>query len=205
MWGITSSKLQRHSRHATNSPSSPTGPKSKLANGRTVTNLASYNFYNLVANETLKDKAIQVLRTYGVGPCSPPGFYGTQDVHIKTEADIAAHLGAAACIVYAQAFSTISSVIPAFSKRGDVIVADKAVNFAIRKGIQISRSSVWWYEHNDLRDMERVLEKVVKEQARKPLTRRFIVTEGLSENVGDMIDLPKIVCVMDFAISSAMG
>ena len=198
MLGITSSKLQRHSRHATDSSSSPTGPKSKLANGRTVTNLASYNFYNLVANETLKEKAIQVLRTYGVGPCSPPGFYGTQDVHIKTEADIAAHLGAAACIVYAQAFSTISSVIPAFSKRGDVIVADKAVNFAIRKGIQISRSSVWWYEHNDLKDMERVLEKVVKEQARKPLTRRFIVTEGLSENVGDIIDLPKIVCLIDF-------
>ncbi|MCJ1274083.1 serine palmitoyltransferase component [Puttea exsequens] len=171
----------------------PTGPKSKLSNGRTVTNLASYNFYNLVANETLKEKAIQVLRTYGVGPCSPPGFYGTQDVHIKTEADIAQHLGTLACIVYAQAFSTISSVIPAFSKRGDIIVADKAVNFAIRKGIQISRSTVRWYEHNDVEDMERVLEKVVREQRKKPLTRRFIVTEGLFENVGDMLDLPKII------------
>ena len=112
---------------------------------------------------------------------------------MKTEADIAAHLGAPACIVYAQAFSTISSVIPAFSKRGDIIVADQAVNFAIRKGIQISRSTVRWYKHNDLDDMQRVLEKVVKEQAKKPLTRRFIVTEGLFENVGDMIDLPKIV------------
>ena len=112
---------------------------------------------------------------------------------MKTEADIAAHLGAPACIVYAQAFSTISSVIPAFSKRGDIIVADQAVNYAIRKGIQISRSTVRWYKHNDLDDMQRVLEKVVKEQAKKPLTRRFIVTEGLFENVGDMIDLPKIV------------
>lgn len=159
-----------------------------------MTNLASYNFYNLVANETLKEKAIQVLRTYGVGPCSPPGFYGTQDVHIKTEADVAAHLGTEACIVYAQAFSTISSVIPAFSKRGDIIVADKAVNFAVRKGIQISRSSVWWYEHNDLEDLRRVLERIVKENARKPLTRRFIVTEGLSENVGDAVNLPRLVC-----------
>ncbi|KAK4697119.1 serine palmitoyltransferase, partial [Lecanoromycetidae sp. Uapishka_2] len=171
----------------------PTGPKSKLANGRTVTNLASYNFFNLVGNETLKEKAIQVLRTYGVGPCSPPGFYGTQDVHIKTEADVAQHLGAPACIVYAQAFSTISSVIPAFSKRGDIIVADKAVNYAIRKGIQISRSTVMWYEHNDVEDMQRVLDKVVRVQAKKPLTRRFIVTEGLFENVGDMVDLPKII------------
>jgi len=72
-------------------------------------------------------------------------------------------------------------------------VADKAVNYAIRKGIQISRSSVRWYEHNDLEDMQRVLERVVREQSKKPLTRRFIITEGLFENVGDMVDLPKIV------------
>ncbi|KAL9603653.1 MAG: hypothetical protein Q9219_000972 [cf. Caloplaca sp. 3 TL-2023] len=171
----------------------PTGPKSKLSNGRVVTNVASYNFYNLAGNEFLKEKAIQTLRLYGVGPCGPPGFYGTQDVHMKTEADIASHLGTTACIVYAQAFSTISSVIPAFSKRGDIIVADKAVNFAIRKGMQISRSSIRWYEHNDMEDLQNVLASVVKEQAKKPLTRRFIVTEGLFENIGDMVDLAKVI------------
>ncbi|KAF2835939.1 glycosyltransferase family 48 protein [Patellaria atrata CBS 101060] len=171
----------------------PTGPKTKLSNGKTVTNLASYNYYNFVANESLKEKAVQTLRTYGVGPCGPPGFYGTQDVHIKTEQDISAHLGTAACIVYAQAFSTISSVIPAFSKRGDIIVADKAINYSARKGIQISRSQVRWFEHNDLEDLERVLQKITKEQAKKPLTRRFIVTEGLFENVGDICDLPKLI------------
>ncbi|KAI1612347.1 serine palmitoyltransferase [Exophiala viscosa] len=171
----------------------PSGPRAKLSNGRTVTNLASYNFYNFTSNENLKERAIQTLRTYGVGPCGPPGFYGTQDVHMKIEADIAAFLGTTACIIYAQAFSTISSVIPAFSKRGDIIVADKAVNYAIRKGIQISRSSVRWYEHNDMEDLQRVLAKVTKEQAKKPLTRRFIITEGLFENVGDIVDLPKII------------
>lgn len=158
-----------------------------------VTNVASYNFYNLAGNEALKEKAIQTLRTYGVGPCGPRGFYGTQDVHMKTEADIATHLGTSTCIVYAQAFSTISSVIPAFSKRGDIIVADKAVNFAIRKGMQISRSSIRWYEHNDMEDLQNVLASVVKEQARKPLTRRFIITEGLFENIGDMVNLAKVV------------
>ncbi|KAF2827228.1 PLP-dependent transferase [Ophiobolus disseminans] len=171
----------------------PTGPKSKLSNGRTVTNLASYNYYNFIANETLKEKAIQTLRTYGVGPCGPPGFYGTQDVHMKTESDVAAHLGVPACIIYAQSFSTISSVIPSFCKRGDIIVADKAVNYAVRKGLQISRSTIRWYEHNDMEDLENVLKKVVKEQAKKPLTRRFIITEGLFENIGDVINLPKLV------------
>ncbi|KAK5075220.1 serine palmitoyltransferase component [Lithohypha guttulata] len=172
----------------------PTGPKCRLQTGRTVTNLASYNFYNLVSNEQLKERAIQTLRTYGVGPCGPPGFYGTQDVHMKIEADIAAFLGTTACIIYAQAFSAASSVIPAFSKRGDIIVADKAVNYSIRKGLQISRSQVRWYEHGDMADLERVLARVQKEQAaKKQLTRRFIVTEGLFENTGDMVDLPKII------------
>jgi serine palmitoyltransferase len=172
---------------------SPTGPKVKLAHGRNVTNLASYNFYNFNANEQIKEKAIQTLRTYGVGPCGPPQFYGTQDVHMKTEADIASHLGTEGCIVYAQAFSTISSVIPAFCKRGDIIVADKAVNYSIRKGLEISRSNIKWFNHGDMEDLERVMERVVKDQAKKKLTRRFIVTEGLFETTGDCVDLPTLV------------
>ncbi|KAL2751953.1 hypothetical protein ACRALDRAFT_1066400 [Sodiomyces alcalophilus JCM 7366] len=171
----------------------PSGPKSKLSNGRTVTNLATYNFYNFNANEQIKEKAIQTLRTYGVGPCGPPQFYGTQDVHMKTEADIANYLGTEGCIVYAQAFSTISSVIPAFCKRGDIIVADRAVNYSIRRGLEISRSSIKWYQHGDMDDLERVMQKVVKEQAGKKLTRRFIVAEGLFEMTGDSVDLPKLV------------
>ncbi|KAI5310646.1 serine palmitoyltransferase component [Ascosphaera atra] len=172
---------------------SPTGPKSRLSNGRSVFNFASNNVYNYVANEQIKERAIDTLRNYGVGPCGPPGFYGTQDVHMQTESDVAAFLGVSACIIYAQAFSTISSVIPAFSKRGDIIVADKACNYAIRKGLEISRSRVRWYMHNDMADLERVLATVVMEERKKPLTRRFIITEGLFENPGDMTDLPAII------------
>lgn len=162
-------------------------------NGKTVTNLASHNYYNLVSNDLIKERAIQILRNYGVGACGPPGFYGTQDVHMDTEKEIARFLGAKECIVYAHSFSTISSVIPSFSKRGDIIVADRAVNFAIQKGLQVSRSTIRWFNHNDMEDLERVLAQVQLEQKRKPLTRRFIVTEGLFEATGDMPDLPKII------------
>lgn len=173
---------------------SPTGPKVKLLNGRTVTNLASYNFYNFNANEQIKEKAIQTLRTYGVGPCGPPQFYGTQDVHVKAEADIANYLGTEGCIVYAQSFSTVSSVIPAFCKRGDVIIADEAVNYSIRKGLQASRSNIKWFKHGQMDDLERVMKAVALEQAKgKRLTRRFIVTEGLFETCGDVTDLPSLV------------
>ncbi|GAM83300.1 hypothetical protein ANO11243_012870 [Dothideomycetidae sp. 11243] len=177
----------------------PSAPRTKLATGRTVTNLATFNHFNFINNEFLKEKAVKTLRTYGVGPCGPPGFYGTQDVHGQLEADVAAHIGLPAAIVYAQSFSTVSSVIPAFAKRGDIIVADRSINYAIRKGLQISRSIIRWYEHNDMADLERVLSELVKEHKRsnKPLTRRFIVTEGLFENVGDMVPLPELVRLKD--------
>ena len=54
------------------------GPRPKLANtGKQVFNLASYNFTGLAGNETIKMRAIETLRKYGVGSCGPPGFYGT--------------------------------------------------------------------------------------------------------------------------------
>ena len=117
------------------------------------------------------------------------------DVHMNLERDLASFLGAQSAIIYAQAFSTISSVIPAFAKRGDIIIADRGCSFSIRQGIQISRTTVKWYDHGDLGSLEEVLEGVRKEEARRggKLTRRFIVTEGIFENDGVLTDLPRLV------------
>lgn len=114
---------------------------------------------------------------------------------MKFESDVASFLGTEAAIVYSQSFSAISSVIPAFAKRGDIIVADRGVNFAIHKGLQISRSTVRWFAHGDMQDLERVLQGVDREMKRKKskLTKRFIVAEGIYENDGMMLDLPKVV------------
>ncbi|KAF8452746.1 pyridoxal phosphate-dependent transferase [Boletus edulis BED1] len=150
----------------------PIGPKPKLlSNGKPVINLASFNFAGLAGNEQIKEKAIETLRKYGLGSCGPPGFYGTVDVHLDLERNIAEFLGTEASILYSQGFSTISSVIPAFCKRGDVIVADRSVNFAIQKGIQISRSTIRWYDHNDLKSLE----------------------DASFERDGEMVDLPKLI------------
>lgn len=54
------------------------GPKPKLVNtGKTVLNLASYNFTGLAGDERITNRAIETLRKYGLGSCGPPGFYGT--------------------------------------------------------------------------------------------------------------------------------
>ncbi|KAH9972637.1 serine palmitoyltransferase [Lactifluus volemus] len=176
--------------------SGPNGPRPKLVNmAKPVLNLASYNFTGLAGNEAIKERAIETLRKYGVGSCGPPGFYGTMDVHMDLERDIADFLGTEAAILYSQGFATTPSVIAAFAKRGDIIVADRGINFAIQKGLQISRSTIRWFDHNDLKSLEEVLQSTDKEHRKRrgPLTRRFIVTEGIFERDGAIADLPKLV------------
>ncbi|KAI9438101.1 serine palmitoyltransferase [Lactarius indigo] len=112
------------------------------------------------------------LRKRGFGSCGPPGFYGTIDVHMDFERDISA-----------------------FAKRGDIIVADRGINLVVQKGLHLSRSTIRRFDHNDLKSLEDVLLSVEKERRKRrgPVTRRFIVTEGVSEKDGAMVDLPKVV------------
>ncbi|KAG1144970.1 hypothetical protein G6F37_003181 [Rhizopus arrhizus] len=174
----------------------PQSAKAKIAgHAKPLMNLATSNFLNLTASEQIRTKAVDTLRNYGVGSCGPPGFYGTIDVHMDLERDISRFLGTDDAIIYAQGFSTISSVIPAFAKRGDYLVVDDGVSFAVQKGVQISRSIVRFYKHNDMEDLEKVLNEIQAEHIKhkKRLTRRFIVTEGLFANFGDIAPLDKLV------------
>ena len=100
------------------------------------------------------------------------------DVHMDLERDIADFLSNEASILYSQGSSTIPCVISAFAKRGDIVV-DCGISFAIQKGLQISRSTIRWFEHNDPRSLEDVLLGDKRERRKRPgpLTRRLIVTE----------------------------
>ncbi|KAK9766891.1 serine palmitoyltransferase component [Basidiobolus ranarum] len=173
----------------------PPGARQKMRNGKTLVNMAAFNFLGFLGNEIFKTEAVRTLRKYGVGTCGPPGFYGTLDVHKLLEKDIANFLGTEDAIIYSQGFSTISSVIPAYVKRGDLIVCDEGANFAIQKGIQISRCKVRYFKHNDINDLEGVLQSILCEDlvTKRPVTRRFIVTEGLSLNYGDIAPLKKLI------------
>ncbi|WFD42989.1 serine C-palmitoyltransferase [Malassezia psittaci] len=161
---------------------------------RNMLNLASYNFTGLVNAPEMTAQAQRILREYGVGSCSPPGFYGTSDMHMKLEKCIADFLKKEGSIVYSQGFSTASGAVPAFCKRGDIIVADAGVSFAIHCALQLSRSTIFWYEHNNYASLEAVLQRVhLQIKDKKPLRRQFILTEGLFENDGQIANLPKVV------------
>ena len=162
---------------------------------KTYANFASHNFLGLVGDAEVHNASKAVIEKYGVGSCGPRGFYGSIDVHINCEEEIAKFMGQKHAILYSYDVATPSSVIPAFAKGGDLIIADERVNFSIKTGLHLCKSAVVFYKHNDMVDLEAKLEDVMARDKKnsKALNRRFIVCEGIYQNVGDVAPLPKLV------------
>ncbi|PIA39033.1 hypothetical protein AQUCO_02700304v1 [Aquilegia coerulea] len=133
------------------------------------------------------------LEKYGVGSCGPRGFYGTIDVHLDCEARVAKFLGTPDSILYSYGISTMFSAIPAFCKKGDVIVADAGVHWAIQNGLHLSRSTIVYFKHNDMESLECTLEKITRENKRASKVRRYIVVEAVYQNSGQIAPLDVII------------
>ncbi|UJR13823.1 hypothetical protein I4U23_000834 [Adineta vaga] len=165
--------------------------------GKKSLNFATFNFLNFVGNSRIADKAIQAVQKYGVGSCGPRGFYGTIDIHLELEERLARYFNCEEGIIYSYGFSTIASIIPAYSKRNDILFVDEGIHYAIQKGVEASRSTVKWFRHNDINDLERLLaeqEVLDKKNPKKAKTlRRFLIIEGLYMNYGDLCPLPRMV------------
>lgn len=164
-------------------------------------NLATFDFLGLGSRKELKDTAVKALTKYGCGSCGPRGFYGTIDTHEILEKDLAGMIGTPDAITFSDTEATSSTVLPAFAKRGDLIVVDDGCNDSILVGANLARCTAHYYKHNDLADLERVL-KSVRDADKKAgrgsdCQRRYVVTESLFRNHGDMIDLPKVVALCE--------
>jgi len=158
-------------------------------------NLVTMDFLGFGQRIEVEEAASAALDKYGCGSCGPRGFYGSIDVHVVLERDLAKFFKTEECIVYSDASSAPTSALPAFSNRADLLVVDDGVNDAVMTGVNLSRSRVLFFKHNDIEDLKRVLLKVQEEDKRvkrKP-QRRFIVVEGLYRNFGDVAPLDTIV------------
>ncbi|XP_017148934.1 serine palmitoyltransferase 1 [Drosophila miranda] len=167
--------------------------------GHDCLNLGSHNYLGFLEDQDILEEACKSLRKYGVGSCGPRGFYGTMDVHLELEERIAKFMDLEEAIVYSYGFSTVASAIPAYAKRGDIIFVDEAVNFAIQKGLDASRSTIAFFKHNDVKDLERLLVEQEKRDQKNPKkalkTRRFLVAEGIYMNTGKICPLPELVAL----------
>ncbi|XP_035229031.1 serine palmitoyltransferase 1-like isoform X2 [Stegodyphus dumicola] len=144
-------------------------------------NAATHNYLGLVEHPKLETAALNCLRKYGVGSCGPRGFYGTVDIHLELEANLAQFMKVEEAVLYSYGFSTISSAIPAYAKHGDVVFVDAGVNFAIQKGLVGSRSEIHFFKHNDPDDLERLLKEQAERDKRVELKNKYKVRIFIDE------------------------
>ncbi|KAL6946797.1 hypothetical protein ACO0QE_001646 [Hanseniaspora vineae] len=159
-----------------------------------VYNAANLNFLDLQNSPQLVSKIKTTLKNYGVGACGPAGFYGNVDVHYNLEYDLAHFFQTENAVLYGQDFCVAASVLSTFNKRGDIIVADNGCCVSIQNALQLSRASIYHYQHNDMQSLEKILAKIDKEEKFEPeIHRKFIVTEGIFQNNGDLCPLPELI------------
>ncbi|XP_019436935.1 PREDICTED: long chain base biosynthesis protein 1-like isoform X2 [Lupinus angustifolius] len=85
------------------------------------------------------------------------------------------------------------SAIPAFSKKGDIIVADEGVHWGIQNGLHLSRSTVVYFKHNDMDSLRNTLENITSKNKRIKKLRRYIVVEAVYQNSGQIAPLDEII------------
>ncbi|GFP86779.1 long chain base biosynthesis protein 1 [Phtheirospermum japonicum] len=171
---------------------SAAGPHSVI-NGKDVVNFTCADYLGLLGHDKLQESCTKALEKYGVGSCGPRGFYGTIDVHLDCEARIAKFLGTPDSILYSYGLSTMFSTIPAFCKKGDVVVVDEGVHWGIQNGLHLSRSTIIYFKHNDISSLQSILENVTHANKRTKKLRRYIVVEAVYQNSGQIAPLDEII------------
>ncbi|CAL7943479.1 unnamed protein product [Xylocopa violacea] len=192
-----------------------------VVNGKDCLNLGTHNYLGLAENNELEKNAIAAVRKYGVGSCGPRGFYGTVDVHLELEEQLANYTDTEEAVVYSYGFSTIASAIAAYCKRNDIVFVDEKVNFAIQKGLDAAKANVNYFKHNDANDLHNLLAEQAKLDEQNPKkaakTKRFLIVEVSFGTLGEhgkgiteYYNIPRseidmIIGSLDWAVGSIGG
>lgn len=160
-------------------------------------NLSTNNYLGIADDERLVRASIEATNKYGVGSCGPRAFYGTMDVHLKLEEELAKFLQVQETVLYSFGFSTIASAIPAYAKQSDVVFMDECCNFAIQQGLKVARSKLILFRHNDIGHLRELVAEFHDEQMKKygksNHIRTFLLVEGIYSKTGQICPLRELI------------
>lgn len=158
-----------------------------IMEGKKTIMIGSNNYLGLTSHPEVVQAGIDAMKKYGSG-CSGSRFLnGTLNIHVQLENELAEFLHKEAALTFSTGFQSNLGIISALAGRNDVIVGDKENHASIYDACRLSYAKLLRYEHNDMEDLEKVLQSIEDTKG------ILIVTDGVFSMSGDICNLPEIV------------
>ncbi len=162
------------------------GPEVEMG-GHRVLMFGSNAYTGLTGDPRIIKAAHVALDKYGTGCAGSRFLNGTLDLHIELEKELAEFVGKDESLCFPTGFTVNSGVIPALLSKDDYVICDDRDHASIVDGRRLAFATAMHYRHNDMADLERVLQKC------EPDRIKLIVVDGVFSMEGDLCKLPTIV------------
>ena len=154
--------------------------------GHKVLMFGSNAYTGLTGDQRIIDAAKAALDKYGSGCAGSRFLNGTLDLHVQLEKEIAEFIGKEDCLCFSTGFSVNQGVLAMVVGKDDYIICDDRDHASIVDGRRLSFAKQLHYKHNDMEDLERVLQRLPQEAI------KLIVVDGVFSMEGDLAKLPEI-------------
>ncbi|MCH7972763.1 MAG: pyridoxal phosphate-dependent aminotransferase family protein [Bacteroidetes bacterium] len=157
--------------------------------GRKIIMAGSNNYLGLTAHPKVKEAAIEAIKKYGTGCSGSRYLTGTLDLHIELENRLAKFFNKEAVLLFSTGYQTAQGIIPTLVQRGEYVISDKDNHASIVAGNLMAKGAtaeMVRYKHEDMDDLERVLNKLPKDAG------KLVVSDGVFSTGGEIVDLPKL-------------
>lgn len=161
-----------------------------VCDGRPMIMVSSNNYLGLTNHPKVKEAAIEAVRKFGTGCAGSMFLNGTLSIHKELEERLADFLGKDQAIVFPTGFQANLGAISALVGKNELIIIDKMNHASIFDGCRLSFGQIRKFRHNDMQDLERILQM---NEGRNAL----VVVDGVFSMEGDIIDLPGMAEVCD--------
>ena len=155
--------------------------------GHKVLMFGSNAYTGLTGDQRVIDAAKKALDQYGSGCAGSRFLNGTLDLHVKLEKELAEFEGKDDSLCFSTGFSVNAGVIAMVVGRNDYVICDDRDHASIVDGRRLSFAHQLKYKHNDMEDLEKILQKLPYEAI------KLIVVDGVFSMEGDLANLPEIV------------
>ena len=157
-----------------------------IVNSKKTLMLGSNSYLGLTNHPKVKEASIAAIKKYGTGCAGSRFLNGTLDIHIKLEEILADLVGKESALAYSTGFQANLGVLSTIVGRGEYLITDKYDHASIIDGSRLSLGKLLRYKHNNMDDLERILQKI-KDKA------KLIVVDGIFSMEGDIAKLPEII------------